>query len=73
VPHSGLLEKKMSFYRGSLTWPVVLITLGLMLLAEQFLPNWGFSKTWPVLLVVIGVLKLIESGQPPRPPEGPRI
>lgn len=63
----------MPFYRGSLTWPVLLITLGLMLLAEQFLPNWGFSKTWPVLLIVVGVLKLIESGRPPRPPEGPRL
>jgi hypothetical protein len=44
-----------------------------MLLAEQFLPDWGFSKTWPVLLVVIGVVKLIDSGRPPRPPEGPRL
>jgi hypothetical protein len=69
----GKLESKMPFYRGSLTWPVLLITLGLMLLAEQFLPNWGFSKTWPVLLIVVGVLKLIESGRPPRPPEGPRM
>ena len=66
-------EKKMPFYRGSLTWPVILIVLGLMLLAEQFLPYWTFGKTWPVLLVVIGVLKLIDSGLPPRPPEGPRI
>lgn len=65
--------KRMPFYRGSLTWPVVLIALGLMLLAEQFLPDWGFHKTWPVLLVVIGVLKLIDSGRPPRPPEGPRV
>lgn len=73
-PNPGKLEsKQMPFYRGSLTWPVLLITLGLMLLAEQFLPNWGFSKTWPVLLVVVGVLKLIESGRPPRPPEGPRV
>ncbi|HEV2382625.1 MAG TPA: DUF5668 domain-containing protein [Terriglobia bacterium] len=69
----GKFESKQTrFYRG-LTWPVLLITLGLMLLAEQFLPNWGFSKTWPVLLIVVGVLKLIESGRPPRPPEGPRL
>lgn len=62
------------FYsRGSLTWPVLLITLGLMLLADQFLPRWGFERTWPVLLVVFGVLKLIESGRPPRPPAGPRV
>lgn len=72
---SGSLESKrmLPFYRGTLIWPVILITLGLMLLAEQFLPDWGFSKTWPVLLVVIGVVKLIESGRPPRPPEGPKV
>jgi len=59
--------------RVSLTWPVLLITLGLMLLADEFLPRWDFERTWPVLLVVFGVVKLIESGRPPRPPEGPRI
>jgi hypothetical protein len=59
--------------RASLTWPVLLITLGLMLLADEFVPRWDFERTWPVLLVVFGVLKLIESGRPPRPPEGPRI
>jgi LiaI-LiaF-like transmembrane region len=59
--------------RASLTWPAVLITLGLMFLAAEFVPHWGLRRTWPVLLVVIGVLKLIESGRPPRPPAGPRI
>lgn len=59
--------------RVSLTWPVLLITLGLMLLADEFLPRWDFGRTWPVLLVVFGVVKLIESGRSPRPPEGPRI
>jgi len=68
-----LETKRMPYYRGGLIWPVILITLGIMLLAEQFLPGWGFSRTWPVLLVVIGVVKLIDSGRPPRPPEGPRI
>ncbi len=57
----------------SLTWPVLLITLGLMLLADQFAPGWNFHRTWPVLLVVFGALKLIDSGRPPRPPAGPRI
>jgi len=59
--------------RVSLTWPILLITLGLMLLADQFLPRWDFERTWPVLLVVFGVTRLIESGRPPRPPEGPRV
>jgi hypothetical protein len=59
--------------RSSITGPVVLITLGLMLLVDQIVPGWGFGRTWPLLLVVIGVLKLIDVAQPPRPPEGPRV
>ena len=59
--------------RTSLTGPVVLITLGVILLLDQIVPGWGIGKTWPVLLVVIGVLKLIDVSQPPRPPEGPRV
>lgn len=74
TPNLTTLEsKRMPFYRGSLMWPALLIALGLILLVEQFLPDWGLSKTWPVLLVIIGVVKLIDSGRPPRPPEGPRI
>jgi len=59
--------------RSGLTWPVVLITLGAILLLDQFMPGWGIGKTWPVLLVAVGVVKLLESGRPPRPPEGPRV
>ena len=57
----------------SLTWPVVLITLGLLFLADQLLPGWGIGRTWPALLVVIGVMKLLDSARPPRPPQGPRV
>jgi len=60
-------------YRISLTWPVILITLGVIFLLEEFVPHFGLRKTWPVLLVVIGILKLIDSARPPRPPEGPRL
>lgn len=60
-------------YRASLTGPIVLITLGLILLLDQLVPGWGIGKTWPVLLVVIGISKLIQVTQPPRPPEGPRV
>ena len=66
-------RERRTLGRASLTWPVVLIVLGLMLLARQFLPGWGFGKTWPALLIVIGVLRLIDSMQPPRPPSGPRV
>ncbi len=63
-----------SHYRTSLTWPVVLITLGVLFMLDEFVPHWGFHRTWPVLLVVVGVLKLIDTvARPPRPPRGPQV
>ncbi|MGA2475474.1 MAG: DUF5668 domain-containing protein [Terriglobia bacterium] len=59
--------------RPSLTVPVILITIGVIFLMEEFVPGWGISRTWPILLIVIGVLKLIDSAMPPRPPQGPRV
>jgi hypothetical protein len=56
----------------NLTWPIILITLGVLFLVDQFVPGWGIRRTWPVLLVLIGVLKLLDSTRPPRPPAGPR-
>lgn len=74
TPGAGGWNAGESFIqRVSLTWPVLMITAGLILLADQFLQGWGFERTWPVLLVVFGVTKLIESGRKPRPPVGPRI
>jgi hypothetical protein len=69
--HSG----RAASYRGSLTWPVLLITLGAMFLLDELAPQWDFRRTWPVLLVVIGILKLIDASRPrpPRPPVGPRL
>jgi len=60
-------------YRGSLTWPIILIALGVMFLLHELVPGWGLSRTWPVLLIVIGVLRLVEFARPPRPPQGPRV
>jgi len=59
--------------RTSLTGPIFLITLGIMLLLDEIVPGLSIGKTWPVLLVVVGVLKLVGSSRPPRPPEGPRV
>jgi membrane-bound ClpP family serine protease len=56
-----------------LTGPVFLITIGVVFLIGEFVPEWGISRTWPVLLIVVGVLKLLDSTMPPRPPEGPRL
>jgi membrane-bound ClpP family serine protease len=69
----GALATPPTRYRASLTWPVILITLGVVFLVDEFVPGWGISKTWPVLLVVIGVMKLLDSTRPPHPPQGPRI
>jgi hypothetical protein len=59
--------------RPSLTGPVFLITIGVIFLIGEFVPEWGIGRTWPVLLIVIGVLRLLDSAMPPRPPEGPRL
>ncbi len=59
--------------RTSLTGPVFLITLGLLLLLDEIVPGLGIGKTWPLLLVIVGVMKLIATSRPPRPPEGPRV
>lgn len=47
--------------RDGLTAPLVLITLGVLLLGGQL--NWGYSfwELWPVLLIVIGVGKVINA------------
>lgn len=69
----GSTPPPLSQRRASLTWPVILITLGAMFLLEEFVPHWGLKRTWPALLVVVGVLKLVSSSRPPRPPQGPRL
>ena len=69
----GATPPSPAHYRGGLTFPVLLIVLGIMFLLDQLVPGWGISKTWPALLVVIGVLKLVDVTRPPRPPEGPRV
>ena len=44
-----------------LTWPVLLITLGVLFLLPQFFDDLHFRHLWPLLLIVIGVMKLLES------------
>jgi uncharacterized membrane protein len=56
-----------------MTGPVFLITIGVVFLVGEFVPEWDIERTWPVLLIVLGVLKLFDSVMPPRPPAGPRF
>ena len=39
--------------------PVMLITLGLLLVIDRMGP-FGFGRTWPALLIVLGLFKLAE-------------
>ncbi len=59
--------------------PVILITLGVLILLGQT-GMAEFNRTWPVLLIVIGAIKILQSSAsteshitqaipgPPRPP-----
>lgn len=51
-------------YRGSITGPVVLITLGCLFLAHTFSPEFNIisavSHYWPYLLIAWGVIGLLE-------------
>ena len=44
---------------GALRGPVLLVTLGLLMAADQ-LDRMSFSRTWPVLLILFGLFKLGE-------------
>ena len=59
--------------RAGLMGPVLLVSIGVLFLLSEFVPGLDIGKTWPVLLVEVGLVRLIESGNPPRPPQGPRI
>jgi len=39
--------------------PVLLVTLGLLMAADQ-LDRMSFARTWPVLLILFGLFKLAE-------------
>ena len=47
--------------RGSLIGGLVLITLGLLFLADELIPQINFSDLWPVVLIVIGIGLLINA------------
>jgi len=47
--------------RGNLIGGLVLITLGALFLADEFIPHVSFGDLWPIILVVIGIGLLINS------------
>ena len=46
---------------GTLIGGLVMVTLGLCFLANNFIPHVSFSKLWPVVLVVIGIGLLLKA------------
>jgi phage shock protein C len=54
-------EKKQTRRRKGLIGGLVLITLGVLFLVDEFVPSLDFGDLWPFLLVVIGVGLLINS------------
>ena len=40
--------------------PLVLITLGVLLLLNNVYPGFEFSRMWPVILIVIGFVKIAD-------------
>lgn len=47
--------------KGSLIGGLVLITLGMLFLADELIPQVNFGDLWPVILIVIGVGLLINA------------
>jgi phage shock protein PspC (stress-responsive transcriptional regulator) len=48
---------------GSLVAGVVLIVMGTLFLADEFLPDFNFGKYWPILLVAVGVALLFTASK----------
>lgn|SRR5574341_408964 len=47
--------------KGRLLAGVILLILGFIFLASNFLPWFNFGKLWPLLLIVIGIVVLFKS------------
>jgi hypothetical protein len=57
----------------ALRGPIMMMTLGGMLVADHF-SRFTFGRTWPVLLIVLGIMKLLErtgAGSTPANPYTP--
>jgi Domain of unknown function (DUF5668) len=59
--------------RRDLTFPVILIVVGVLFLLSEFVPGLGIDRTWPFILIALGVLLCLRAFEPPRPPRGPQI
>jgi phage shock protein PspC (stress-responsive transcriptional regulator) len=48
-------------HNGSFTGGLILIVIGGLFLADNYLPHFSFSDTWPLILVAIGVGLILNS------------
>ena len=60
---SEVVASTESNQTGSIIAGIILISLGALFLADEFLPKFDFGKYWPVLLVAIGIALLVTSGK----------
>jgi hypothetical protein len=51
-------QKPRKAERGGLMGGLILIVLGLLFLANNFIPDFSFHQYWPVILIVIGAVLL---------------
>jgi hypothetical protein len=49
--------------------PVMMLTLGVLLAADQMGTYLSFGRTWPILLIVFGLFKLAQRAGATHPPQ----
>jgi phage shock protein C len=60
-PFTGTPVSNERRHKGSLIGALVLITLGFLFLADEFIPHISFGDLWPIVLIVIGIGLLLNS------------
>ncbi|HTQ87380.1 MAG TPA: DUF5668 domain-containing protein [Candidatus Solibacter sp.] len=65
------------YRRRGLVGPAVLITVGVIFMADRWWPGFSFHRLWPLILIVIGLVRLLEMGMRedtvyPAPPQNPQ-
>jgi len=48
-------------HKGSIMGGMILITIGVLFLIDEFIPQINFGDLWPVILIVIGIGLLINT------------
>ncbi|MDP2211256.1 MAG: hypothetical protein Q8J63_05945 [Candidatus Aquicultor sp.] len=61
----GRFEKEHRMGRGGLVFGLILITIGVILLVDNFYPGLGFTRLWPVIIIAWGFAVLVSGLIPP--------